>query len=77
MLLAKPNTSLNELGPNRVPSPRVVTNTQIQVLMSISSPSVRSISAKVVTVVKVDMCVREENQPGQLMPEGIKREKDL
>ena len=59
--------SLNELGPNRVPSPQVATNMQIQLLISVLSPSVRSFSTKVVTMDEVDMLVREENWLTKLM----------
>ena len=46
---------------------------QIWFPISMSSASVRSISTEVVTVDKVDMLVRGENQLGQLMPKGKER----
>ena len=61
--------SLNELGPNGVPLPQVVTSTQIQFQISKSSPSVGSISTEAVTMDNMDMLVRQENLLGQLIPE--------
>ena len=54
-------------------SPWMVTNTQIWFQISMLLPSDGSISTKVFTVDEVDMLVREENQPGQLMAEEIKK----
>ena len=59
--ITQPLPALYELGPNSMPSPWVVTSMQIQFPISMS-PSVWSISTEAVTMDKVDMLVREENQ---------------
>ena len=68
--------SLNELGPNGLPLPWVVTSTHIWFLMSMSLPSVGIISSEAVAVDEADILVREENRPYQLMP-GKEREGGL
>ena len=60
-----------------MPSPWVVTITQIQFPISMLPPSVRSISAEAFTMDEVDILVREENQPGQLILEKEKKKEDL
>ena len=60
------SSSLKEVEHNGVPLPQVVTSMLIWFAISVSSPRVGSISAKVVTVDAVDMLVGED-QMGQLM----------
>ena len=56
-----------------MPSPWVVTITQIWFPILMSSPSVRSIPTEGATLDEVDMLVREGNQVDPLMPEKEKK----
>ena len=65
------SSSPKEVGSNGVPSPQVATSRQIRFTITVSSPTGRSISAKVVAMDVVDMLVGEDYK-SQLMQGGGK-----
>ena len=69
------SSSPKEVGSNGVPSPQVATSRQIRFTITVSSPTGRSISAKVVAMDVVDMLVGEDYK-SQLM-QGGERAQDV